>query len=46
MCIDFTPKLRLLQTNTPQCWTPDHLRYLVPAYASLIIYVIGIPVSV
>ena len=31
--------------NTQQCWSSDHVWYLVPAYISLVFYVIGIPVS-
>ena len=33
-------------TNTDtQCWTSDHVWYLVPSYISMVVYVIGIPVS-
>ena len=37
--------LTLLGTKLMQCWSAEHVRYLVPSYVSMIVYVIGIPVS-
>ena len=37
--------LTLLGTKWMQCWSSEHVRYLIPSYISMIVYVIGIPVS-